>query len=128
MKLPNFRLYDTQATAALAVAVLGLLSVVGLCVVVLWRFDAENMVILYNPKGGVGQYRPYLVYGFSAVTFLLGVISAILGFNSLGQKRNKLQGRSWLGMTLGALAIAVVPILYYTWSSFSEPLIHGGGG
>lgn len=126
MKLPNFRLYETQATAALVLAVLGLLSVFALSGVVFLHFNAEHMVIPYNPDAGMGQYRPYLVYGFSAVTFVLGVIAGILGFNSLGQKRNSLQGRSWLGMSLGALAIAAVPVLFFVWSSFSEPMIRGG--
>jgi len=127
MKLPNLRLYDTQATFSLGVALCGILGVLALAVVVFKGFNAENMSVLYNPEQGLGAYRGPLVYLFTTGTFLLGALSGLLGFNSLGQRRNTRQSFSWVGMTLGALAMAGAPILFYSWRQFSEPLIQNLG-
>ncbi|MFH1419763.1 MAG: hypothetical protein ABII12_15935 [Planctomycetota bacterium] len=123
MKMPNFRLYDTQATTSLCVAILGLVCIAMLAVFVFRGFNAENMVVPYNPKGGLGVYRKPLVYGTTAVSALLGMTAGFLGYNSLGQKRNSKQGRSWLGMTAGALVVAAAPILFFAWQQFSDPII-----
>jgi formate hydrogenlyase subunit 3/multisubunit Na+/H+ antiporter MnhD subunit len=124
MKLPSFRLYEVQATASLLIAMLGLLCVVILTWCVLRGFDAQDRVVRYDPAGGLGQYRRALVFGFTAITLLVGVSAGLLGFNSLGQKRNSRQGHSWLGMTIGALVVAAAPILFFAWQVFSEPIIH----
>ncbi len=123
MKLPNFRLYDTQATTALCVAILGLVGVAMLTFCVFKGFSAEFMVVRYNPKGDIGAYRKPLVYGLTAVTGVLGMVAGILGYNSLGQKRNSKPGRSWLGMTIGALALAAAPVLFFAWVQFNDPII-----
>jgi formate hydrogenlyase subunit 3/multisubunit Na+/H+ antiporter MnhD subunit len=128
MKLPNFRLYDVQATASMVIGILGLLCIVVLAWFVFHNFDMQEKVVHYNPDGGLGAYRRPLVMLFTAVALLVGATAGILGFNSLGQKRNNLQRRSWLGMTVGALVVAGAPILLYAWLRFSEALIRAHKG
>jgi hypothetical protein len=123
MKLPNLRLYETQAQASLVLSVLALVGTLLLALFVFKGFDAEQKIVVYNPEGGFGVLRRPLVFGGSAMVILVGGTAGILGFNSLGQKRNKKQGLSWLGMCLGALAVAIAPILFYAWRVFSEPII-----
>jgi hypothetical protein len=81
-------------------------------------------VIHYDPESGLGAYRRPLVFGATAIAVVIGGTAGLLGFNSLGQKRNDKQGRSWLGMTLGALVVALAPVLFYAWQKLSEPVIH----
>jgi hypothetical protein len=123
MKLPNFRLFDVQATASMVIGILGLLCIVVLTWFVFHNFDMQEKVVRYNPEGGFGAYRRPLVMLTTAMALLIGATAGVLGFNSLGQKRNNLQGRSWLGMTVGALVVAGAPVLLYAWFRFSEPLI-----
>ncbi|MBN2560257.1 MAG: hypothetical protein JXQ75_04940 [Phycisphaerae bacterium] len=123
MKLPNLRLYDTQATASMFLGFLGLFCLIMLALFVLYGLDTELMVIPYNPDGTKGQFRKALVFLMTAITMLVGAVAAVLGFTSLGQRRNTKQGRSWLGMTIGALVLAITPVLFFAWRELSEPLI-----
>jgi hypothetical protein len=123
MKLPNFRLYDVQATASTVLGLVGLCCILALTWFVFHGFNWQEKVIHYDPEGGAGVYRRPLVIGTTAIAALIGITAGILGFNSLGQKRNSRQGRSWLGMSVGALVLAGAPILFYAWHRFSEPII-----
>jgi hypothetical protein len=123
MKLPNFRLYDVQATASMLLGILGFLCVIALTWFVFHGFNWNEKVVRYDPEGGMGAYRRPLVLGATALAVLIGVTAGALGYNSLGQKRNARQGRSWLGMTVGALVVAGAPILLYAWQRFSEQII-----
>lgn len=124
MKLPNFRLYAVRATASVLIAAAGLLCLVCLTYFVFHGFDSQDKVVRYDPMGGLGAYRRPLVFGTTAIALVVGGVAGVLGFNSLGQKRNEKQGYSWLGMTLGALVVAVAPVLFYAWQKLSEPVIH----
>jgi hypothetical protein len=123
MKLPNFRLYDTQATTSLLVGFCAVLCIGGLAVVALKGLNLEQGIIPYNNKGGMSMYRPYAVMGAAVAAVLLGATACILGFRSLGEKRNNNQGRSVGGMLLGALAIPLAIVLFATWRQLAEPLI-----
>lgn len=123
MKLPNFRLYDTQATTAMLCAIAGLLGLMALCVVVFKGLDFQQYVIPYSDKAGFSQYRQPIVYTLGPVCVLLGLAGGVLGFRSLGQARNTKNGRSWLGMMIGAVVLALAPVLIATWSQLSEPII-----
>lgn len=125
MKIPNLRLYETQATASLWISILSLLCipVLAFCVFKGSNANYGSISILYNAEEGLGRFRPYLVYGSAAATFLAGFLAGILGFNSLGQKRNSKQGLSWTGMLIGALAMSIAPILFFVWREFSEKAI-----
>lgn len=126
MKLPNLRLHETRATASVWLGGLGLLCVLALAYCVFRGFNLEHKTIPYNARVGIGRFRPYLVYGWTASSLLIGAISAFLGFGSLGQKRNKKQGRSWMGLFIGAIAVSTAPVLLYAWMRFSERAIVGG--
>ncbi len=125
MRLPNFRLHDTQATTSLVLGVLGFICALMLaaCVFRGLNTDTRQMVIPYDPDGRLGQFRKPLVFGMSAATVLVGVVAGLIGFISLGQRRNTKQGRSWLGMASGALAVPIAMILFFAWYKLSEPVI-----
>ena len=123
MKLPNFRLYETQATTALLVGVLCLISLIGLSLVVFHNYDHSSGTIAYNDQAGVGQYRNTMVMAGTAVTVGLGLLAGALGFSSLGQKRNTKNSRSALGLICGAVAIALSPVLFVAWRKMAEAII-----
>lgn len=128
MKLPNFRLYDTQATTSMLVAVFCAMCLLMMSVVVFKGINTTNWVIPYNPEAGLGQYRPPLVMLFTAVSILGGLVAAFMGFRSLGQQRNTKQGRSMIGLLLGVVVIPLAIVLYATWKELSEPIIRSTGG
>ncbi|MFQ5422378.1 MAG: hypothetical protein ACE5F9_00190 [Phycisphaerae bacterium] len=124
MKLPNLRLYNTQASLGAIAGVAGVCFLALLAFCVLHGIDLEQMAIPYNPQEGTrGQYRPYIVNALTAFCVVVGCIAAILGFTSLGQKRNTNQRSSWLGLMLGAAVVAVSPLLWLLWRVLKESLI-----
>jgi hypothetical protein len=125
MKMPNFRVYDTQATTAMLAGALGLVCLMGLSVVVFKGLDTQQWVIPFSDRLGWSQYRQPIIYAITPVVLLLGITAAALGFRSLGQARNTKQGRSWMGMTLGAVCIALAPVMISAWMQLAEPIIVG---
>ena len=125
MKLPNFRLPETQAKASMVFAVLALLALAALAFCVFKGFQLETRVIPYNAEAGMGRFRKYIVFGGTAATVLVGATAGLLGYSSLGQKRNNRQGCSWLGMLLGAMAVSLAPVLFFAWQELSEAIIQG---
>lgn len=123
MKLPNFRLYETQARFGSALGVSGVVLLLVLAYSVFHGFTAQEMVIPYNSKEGLGQYRQYLVLGLGGLSLGTGFFAALLGFGSLGQKRNPKQGLSWLGLALGAFVMAAAPVLLFAWMKLREDVI-----
>ena len=125
MKLPNFRLYDTQATFGATLGVLSFLVIFALAVLVFKNFDRQQKVIWYNPSaaGGLGKYREPLILTCAAAAVLVGAVAGALGFNSLGQKRNNRQGLSWLGLTLGALSIVLAALVLVAWTKLRLAII-----
>jgi len=112
MKMPNFRLYDTQAIVSAIVGVISVLFVVALFIVVARNFDPHAKVIWFNPKNKV---REPLIFAATAGAVLGGIIAGAMGFNSLGQKRNNRQGMSWLGLALGALSFVLAIMGLVAW-------------
>ena len=123
MKMPNFRLSETQANVAVLVGIVGLVSVCVLAFVTLKNFNRETWTILYSGTSSWGRYRGMMVYLCSAIAVLLGCIALALGFNSLGQKRNPRQGRSFLGMAIGAVIVAIAPVFLTMWIWRAEEII-----
>jgi len=121
--MPNFRLSETQAVTAVFLGLLGLASLATLSVVVFYHFNKLTWTILYSGTSTWGKYRPSLVYLFTAITVLLGLVAVATGFNSLGQKRNAKQGQSFLGMAIGGMAIALAPVLLTMWIQRAEEII-----
>lgn len=127
MKLPNLRLPETQATISMILGFVGLLSLPVLGISVLRGYDRTNKVIIYNPDSPHGRFRVPLIYATTAGSSLACAAAGLLGFASLGHKRNTKQTRSWLGMTLGALSLAAVLVLFFAWYRLHEPVIHSLG-
>lgn len=125
MKLPNFRLYDTQAKAALIFGIVGIFCIAALTVFVFRNFSWAEKEIYYNSKQGFGKYRPYLVQGTTAISVVIGFAAGMLGFNSLGQKRNNKQSFSWMGLLMGTLSVSLAVILLYAWRTLSATVITG---
>mgnify|MGYP003395558207 FL=1 len=124
MKMPNFRLSETQATASMVVGVVGLASLAVLSMVVLKNFNTQTWTILYNELSQFGKFRKILVMLFTASTILFGCVALAMGFSSLGQKKNTKQGRSFMGMAIGGVAIAVAPVLLVMWIQRAESVIN----
>ena len=124
MKMPNFRLSETQATASMVVGVVGLASLAVLSMVVLKNFNTQTWTILYNEVSQFGKFRKILVMLFTATTVLLGCVALAMGFSSLGQKKNTKQSRSFMGMAIGGVAIAVAPVLLVMWIQRAESVIN----
>ncbi|MBK8268975.1 MAG: hypothetical protein IPK83_11990 [Planctomycetes bacterium] len=123
MKLPNLRLYDTQAKFSLVLGLLSLLAAISMIYLVFRGFDSKQMAIYYNGNEGIGKYRSLLVMGTTAICVLVGATGGIMGFNSLGQKRNSKQGLSWVGLMTGAISIAMSIVLLFAWKQLSDPII-----
>jgi len=128
MKLPNFRLHETQAVWSSFVGVVALGSLAALAICVFKGLQTDAWIVPYNPRGALGQYRNPLVQLMTALTLLLGAIAGVMGFTSLGQKRNHRQGLSWLGLAIGSLCVAMSPVLFFAWRTISEPIILTGNG
>ncbi|MCB9852138.1 MAG: hypothetical protein H6819_03510 [Phycisphaerales bacterium] len=120
MKLPNLRLHETQAQFAAILGVLALFCLVALTYAVFRGFNQDMMAIIFNPSAGLGKYRKLGVFAGTAVTLGVGVTAGLLGFNSLGQKRNTKQGMSWLGLAFGALAVSAAPVLLFAWMQLNQ--------
>lgn len=125
MKLPNFRLYDTQAKFATILGVLGVVGACGLAYLVFKGFKADEMTIYYNADSGLGKWRPWMVRAAAGGSILVGLLAGILGFNSLGQKRNSKQNLSWLGLLSGAISLSAGAVLFFAWSKLAETVISG---
>jgi len=123
MKLPNLRLDETKAAVSLVLGLAALLGLVVLAVFVFKGFVWAEKVIPYNAKEGMGRFRPYLVYGATAATCGVGFLAGLLGFQSLGQKRNNKQSHSWGGLAAGAVGISLAVVLFFAWRIMSEPAI-----
>ncbi|MFQ5412029.1 MAG: hypothetical protein ACE5EC_07015 [Phycisphaerae bacterium] len=123
MKLPNLRLYEIQARLSVVAGLLGFICLCLLAFFVFWNIDLSEMVIRYNAEEGRGRFRPYLVLIMTAACLIIGLVAGVLGFKSLGQKRNKKQGSSWLGLLAGAIVMALAPILLMTWMTLKESII-----
>lgn len=112
MKMPNFRLYDTQALFSAIIGAISVLFVIALAVVVARNFDPHSKVIWFNPRN---RWREPAIFAATAGAVLCGVISGWMGFNSLGQKRNNRQGMSWLGLALGAFSMVLAVVGLVAW-------------
>jgi len=123
MKLPNFRLYTTQARWSVLFSILtvGVLSALAFCT--LHGLNWANKAILYNPNGGFGKFRPNLVMLLTALSVLCAIIGGLLGFNSLGEKRNEKSAFSWLGLFLSALCIPAAMTLFFLWTALNEGIV-----
>lgn len=122
MKLPNFRLYDTQATFSMLLGVLSLVTLAVLAAVTFQHYNTKQGVI-WHYAGGFGKFRVPLIYGLTAGTAMLGLVGGVMGFNSLGQKRNNKQGQSWIGLLLGAFSIMGAPLVLFAWIKLAMEVI-----
>lgn len=123
MKLPNFRLYDTQATTSMIAAIFGVFLLCMLSFLVFHGLNTDQWVIPFNPDGRAGRYRQTLVLLVTAAAIGVGIIAGLMGFRSLGQSRNTKQGRSWMGMLIGAMVLGIAPVLFWAWWTLKEPMI-----
>ena len=125
MKLPNLRLDKTKATTSLVLGIIGLLGIMAMAVIVFKGFDGNDNVIRYHPKAGFSQYRPYIVFAATPTVCIFGFLAGVLGFQSLGQKRNDRQRHSWLGLISGALSISLALVMFFAWMKLKEAIIIG---
>lgn len=113
----TLRRFDTQARASWLISLAAVAGVILLALLAWRNLDTEMREIRYSPET---LYRP-LYLGVCAVTMLLGVTASVLGLNSAGQRRNELQTRSWLGFFVGAAALSLAIILFWTFFQLQQP-------
>ncbi|HUN82342.1 MAG TPA: hypothetical protein VMV81_12635 [Phycisphaerae bacterium] len=123
MKMPNFRLSETQATASVVFGTLAIAALIVLSAVVLKNFNTQTWTILFKETSTFGKYRKILVFLFATVSAMLGVAAVTMGFKTLGHKRNTKQSRSFLGMAAGGVALALAPVLLFMWIMRAEAII-----
>ncbi len=100
----NLRRYENQAKLSVLLAALGGLAVIGVAVLLVWKFDGPTRYVRYNADG------PFLpIFGLGLVG---GLAAATVGFfvalNSAGQRRNPRSKLSWQGFFLNAAIIALL--------------------
>lgn len=113
----SLRRYEDQATASVVLAIAALILAIPLAYLVFRNFNAELRWILYNPK----MPRRLLVLLFSAMTGGTALLGFGFGLNSLGQRRNTNQNRSWLGFILGGVGILVAFLLLACFWYLAKP-------
>lgn len=108
MRLDN---YETQATLSVALAAFGGFCAVALAAAIVTAFDRELSVIIFRAGGP----RHYAFYALAALAMSASGIGLVIGFNSAGQKSNKLSQRSWLGFfaNAGALTLAACTFIFF---------------
>ncbi|MFO0972451.1 MAG: hypothetical protein U1A27_03295 [Phycisphaerae bacterium] len=124
MGTPNFRLFDTQARFAALLGAAALLMVAFEGVAVFHNFDSRTKVIWHNPNSkGYQRFRQPFVMAVGGLTAVTGLVGMVMGFNSLGEKRNTKQRLSWLGLVMGGVSISLVAVLMFAWFKLALPII-----
>lgn len=102
MASKSLRRYDVQAKVSLMVSILAGLGFVGMVILLFRNYNSELGAVIF---GAEGVFAPIFMLS-TGVTMLLSAIGLVLGFNSAGQRRNDLQGRSWVAFFLGTAVLA----------------------
>ena len=118
----SLRRYEDQATASIVLAIAALILVIPLAYLVFRNFNAELGWIWYNPKSP----RRLLVLAFAAMTGGMALLGFGFGLNSLGQRRNTNQNRSWLGFILGGLGMLAALLLLASFWLMAKPIAVSG--
>jgi hypothetical protein len=118
----SLRRYEDQATASVVLAIAGLILAIPLAYLVFRNFNTEFGWIWYNPKSP----RKLLVLLFAAVTGGTALLGFGFGLNSLGQRRNTNQSRSWLGFILGGVGMLAAFLLLASFWLMSKPAAVSG--
>ena len=102
MALKSLRRFDVQAKVSLIISILGGLGAVGLIALLIRNYKPYLGAVEYKRDG---MYATVFLLS-TAATMLLSAIGLVMGFNSAGQRRNNMQGRSWAAFFLGAAVLA----------------------
>ena len=118
----SLRRYEDQATASVVLAIAALILAMPLAYLVFRNFNPEFGWIWYNPKSP----RRLLVLLFAAMTGGTALLGFGFGLNSLGQRRNTNQGRSWLGFALGGVGMLLAFLLLTCFWLMGKPIAVSG--
>ena len=118
----SLRRYEDQATASIVLAIAALVLAIPLTYLVFRNLNAEFGWIWYNPK----TPRRLLVLAFAAMTGGTALLGFGFGLNSLGQRRNTNQSRSWLGFILGGVGMLVAFLLLVSFWLMAKPTAVSG--
>ncbi len=113
----SLRRYDTQARVSMIVSLASCISLLGMILVLLRRFDFTEFTILYGPP------TRYAVLGSGALTILLAAIGFGMGLNSVGQRRNEKPLFSWIGFFVGAGVLCVALALFFLFQVRGEAAV-----
>ncbi|HUW83121.1 MAG TPA: hypothetical protein VMZ31_10025 [Phycisphaerae bacterium] len=118
----SLRRYEDQATASVVLAIAGLVLAIPLTYLVFRNFNPDFGWIWYNPK----TPRKLLVLAFAAMTGGVALLGFGFGLNSLGQRRNTNQSRSWLGFILGGVGMLLAFLLLASFWLMAKPAAVSG--
>jgi hypothetical protein len=102
----SLRRYETQAAVSVGAAVAAAVMLGGLTFLVMQHFDFGELALYYGPT------RRMVILAATAVTLLVSVIGFGFGINSVGQRRNEQQNRSWLGFFVSAVVFCLTLVVF----------------
>jgi hypothetical protein len=103
--------YENQALLSVALCVVGAISAAALAFFVLGAYEPDLGV-----RFQAGGRRWYAIIAASALALASSAIGLVVGFNSAGQKSNKLNERSWAGFFLNAgVFTAALCVFVFFW-------------
>lgn len=121
MKLPSLRRYDVQARVGLWTSIVAALPLLAAALQSYLRYDHQLRAIQYGQQGRFKM--AFLVCVVLAM--MLSVIGLGLGFNSAGQRRNKEQHKSWLGLFIGTAVLSFSIILFFAFQKLKFEIVTG---
>lgn len=105
----SLRKYDDQARASLLLSVFSIVSLLGLCGLLIRNINWSEGVIAYGSRG---KYQMIVLLAMG-VTGLLALSGCYLGATSAGQRRNDKSTWSWLAFFTGAGVLCLTAILFF---------------
>jgi len=105
--LGRLRLYEVQASYALALALVSVPPFLAAAGLMASRYHADLRVIVY---GAGGRFAPALL-GCLLASMVPAGCGFLLGWSSAGQRRNDKPARSWLGFFVGGGVLTLDLIL-----------------
>ena len=114
----SLRRFDVQAKVSLIISILAGVCFVTLVVLFARNYSSELGAVIYRTGS---LFAPLFLVG-TAATMLFSTVGLVLGFNSAGQRRNDLQGRSWAGFFLGTAFLAGAIICFALFWLLRMPL------
>lgn len=110
--------YEVQAKAGMALAALGALSALALCVCVFWRFRFDEFTATYM----AGGLRFYVILVAALGGLATGAIGFFLSLNAAGRRRNPLSNVAWAAFFVNAGVLLVTLCVFVVFVFARDPV------